>query len=453
MRSKIERVFQRCTGHPPVLWLLVAANAILGLALHFSTVLLTRYPLENLHMAYTYTVWVYGFYGATGSVVSMLSSAAVDRLPGFPIVILASVIAAVLRLVLPALVYANSLVSFFLLSFVMGTIDVIIFLPLTLTLKRVIFAEHPTTADAVLTRYIAINYILANVMDFIANVVYDVLRTFPADFSIQSWIAGDHPPLVGAVHANTISAYAAACLLALGTGLVWWASRLAGEMDRPMPSERDMTFSNLWLKNPGFYRFMLMCVALLGSRTMFRHIELTLSQYLRRVSGPGSHFSLIQSINPAVVVIIALLLIKFPIADADGYGVISQGTVISAMGPLLFALLLWMKVVPWLAASVGVFLFSVGEARWSPRLVAYALQVAPEGAEALFTALASLPSLMVKLPTSWLSAALFETFCAEGHVCDGVGLWSWIGIIAATTPIILICCERWLREPNKVDVV
>ena len=96
------------------------------------------------------------------------------------------------------------------------------------------------------------------------------------------------------------------------------------------------------------------------------------------------------------------------------------------------------------------------------------MAVAPNGREGLFTALASAPLFLAKLPTGALSGALLQRFCAGNGPCpstkkrksgggdpsgpapppgncDGRALWGVISAITFTTPFAILVFQRWLR--------
>lgn len=450
-----------------VIILIIIAHAILGLAQHFSSVLLTRYPQENLHLDYRYTVWVYGFYGAAGAVLTLCTSNAVDRLPAIPIVLIATVAGTLCRLALIIFEYVidtrvhSPIINFFTLSFVMSATDTLTFLPLTLALKRVIAAKYAnkTQSRAYFEQCININYIIGNAMDVVANSIYDQMRD-----------------RLGRQTANSLSIWLSMGAMFIGLLLVICIFRMVDIADRTLPDDTDdVACSRAIVKNPNFWRLMVMCLIFLGSRSVFRHLELTLPEYLERATGNRSRFPLVQSINPIVVVITGLTIILYTLyqnhkrgvlikeIDVDennhaSYTLINIGTAFAAMGPLLIGLLLFLRVVPWLAASIGIFVFSVGEIMWSPQYLAYAYHVAPRGSEATFASLANIPSLLVKFPTSWLSIALFDNFCGNNAIgdptkCDGTSLWSTIGLVAAITPILLIVFMRWLQTTTTKSSV
>lgn len=100
------------------------------------------------------------------------------------------------------------------------------------------------------------------------------------------------------------------------------------------------------------------------------------------------------------------------------------------------------------------------------------MSVAPNGREGLFTALASAPLFLAKLPTGALSGALLQRFCAGNGPCpstkkrksgqppgpppppgncDGRALWGVISAIAFTTPLAILIFQRWLRPEPRLS--
>lgn len=103
----------------------------------------------------------------------------------------------------------------------------------------------------------------------------------------------------------------------------------------------------------------------------------------------------------------------------------------------------------------------------------YSMAVAPNGREGLFTALASAPLFLAKLPTGALSGALLQRFCAGNGPCpstkkrkpgeapgpppppgncDGRALWGVISAITFTTPFAILFLQRWLRPRRELSV-
>jgi hypothetical protein len=152
---------------------------------------------------------------------------------------------------------------------------------------------------------------------------------------------------------------------------------------------------------------------------------------------------------------------------------ISAGAYISASSPFWA----YFFTAPQLLGPVlFVIQLSLGEAVWSPRWYDYTMDVAPEGREGIFVAIAGAPLFLAKLPTGILSGVLLEQYCPEGAGCRAEAkaschapaaappparaaapepvspgtrcesvLWLIIGFVTMASPILVSLFQRWLR--------
>ena len=387
-------------------------------------------------LLYSDASYIYGIYGTTAAIVSITGSAALDLLPAFHIILVSGSLSMIMRFLLPTLVlFCPPLVGTILLSTFMAMVDVYLSIGLMLALKRIIYAEYAGNEelrDARLDQCIALLYFLANGADSLTNYIYDTIRFY--------W---------SPVMANNMACYLSAGTMAIALLQIVIAQWYVGEADRSMLNVRK-THWDVTFREPRFWSFMFMCTVLTGVRMLFRHLDFTLPIFVIRTLGNRSHFALVQAINPTSIVILVPLvtwLLSRPWAKDRGYNIITLGTVISACGPFVIGfILLADETRVMLATAVGIAVFSVGEAIWSPRFSSYAMKIAPEGAEAVYSSLASIPALVVKLPTSALSNLLVASFCPSFGHCEGSLLWLMIGTISALTPLGLIFGARLLNE-------
>jgi hypothetical protein len=451
----------KITSLKPALWILVVVSALFSLSIHFSAPLLTRYPHENLDFRYRVTVWVFGFHVATDQLVKLLASPAIDRLPGLPLMLIATIASIILRIVLPFMAnvaQAGSIISFFIISFGIGTSDTLVFLPLQLVFKRVVEAEFTVQKrKEALDHYVILNYMLSNGVDIIANVVYDFLRQHPE---------------VGHAQANIFSIWLSAGCLGMGFVFAVLVMYLIGFADQAMPIKRDLSLLEITWRNSSFWLLMRIQLMFLGVAMLFAQLRLTFPEYLVRVVGPGARFPLIESINPVVVVCmtLAIILVNYWRLKKEGknqkiikrhnsYWQLFQGVCLCAMGPLLLSLgtYIWPSVnAAVISSALCVFFVSVGEGLWSPQFASFLLDMAPNGAEALFLSLGGFPAFLVRFPLgSFLSWYLLDSLCPIGETCHSVYLWGILGGIAFTTPLIMALCaprlaHRW-DNSSEVD--
>jgi dipeptide/tripeptide permease len=325
-------------------------------------------------------------------------------------------------------------------------VEVVVGLGMTLALKRIVdamFEGDPDGASARYERIVYLMYALANLLDIVGNAVYELflqITSTPAQATnMAAWLSG--------------TALAGMLVLLL-------CVRYAAQgVDRP-PLHRKALRILPTLRSGTFWRFAGVGVLLSGVRMMFRHLSLTLIQWFVIVEGPKSHYPLMQGINPFIIVCLTPFMPWFlqrlrggP--QQDHYGVFMVGTCFSALGPLVWGLSLLGGMNVYAATALGVGIFSVGEAVWSPRFLQYSFEVAPPGSEALFAAMAGLPQVAMKLPVAYLSNVLMEHFCPStpGAECQSANLWMAIGLLATTTPLGLALLARVLRDqrhPKKV---
>lgn len=108
------------------------------------------------------------------------------------------------------------------------------------------------------------------------------------------------------------------------------------------------------------------------------------------------------------------------------------------------------------------------------------MSIAPNGREGIFTALASAPLFAAMLPTGMISGALLQAYCPdngqcaereeegdggasrrllglmtgrglaapgdpEPYSCNGRMLWTIVGLITLSSPLMVLLTQRWVR--------
>lgn len=138
-------------------------------------------------------------------------------------------------------------------------------------------------------------------------------------------------------------------------------------------------------KSPTFRRFAVLTLLLVNLRAIFRHLDATQPTYLVRCFGEKVLKGMIYAINPFMIILLTPVVAGLT-KDYDHFDMIKWGGYLSAMSPFFPAL----STSIWASCLMNVLL-SLGEAIWSPRLYQYTMNIAPEGREASFSALASAP--------------------------------------------------------------
>lgn len=185
-----------------------------------------------------------------------------------------------------------------------------------------------------------------------------------------------------------------------------------------------------------FWKFVFMIILLMGVRIVYRHLDATFPKYMIREFGKDVMYGSIIAINPFLIVI--LIPIFAPLSyQFSAYSQITFGALITSLSPFFLAL----DTQMW-SAIMFVVILSIGEALWSPRLYEYTIFITEEGREGIYMALASSPMFIATLITGATSGMLLESFCPEKGVKHSWKMWSLIGIITLTSPLLLFIFKK-----------
>jgi dipeptide/tripeptide permease len=225
-------------------------------------------------------------------------------------------------------------------------------------------------------------------------------------------------------------------------------------------------FVDIW-KQPNFNRFLIYLTLIAFVRLVFYHMHFTFPKYGIRELGEGAPVGNLWGVlNPVTIVIVA------PIVGAlskkiSSYKMISCGTTISALPVFLLAVPrhvfqpladswfgqlighTWLHVegaVDPLYVSITLFVFSIGEAIWSPRLCEYTASIAPKGQAGSYMALSLLPYFVAKLIVGLMSGRLLEAYCPATGPRNSEMLWFIIGAMAIVCPIGIVTLRKYIRS-------
>lgn len=254
------------------------------------------------------------------------------------------------------------------------------------------------------------------------------------------------------------------------------------------------------MKQPAFWKFMLLLTVLLGVNYVFFHFHYTFPKYGIRVLGEGAKVGSVYGMLNPVIVIFFVPLIAWATRTWSPYLMITFGSFVSAFAVFLvtlpervfiplvdtvFGRLIWQvwlgldpaigegKLAIYIALTIFVGLFTVGEAIWSPRLMEYTARIAPEGQEASYMTLSMLPKFISQPLVALMSGQLLANYVPvqdqigpdgkavlneAGQVVQAVGdvsnhrmVWVWIALLAVTSPIGMLILRKWVnpKEPVK----
>lgn len=180
-------------------------------------------------------------------------------------------------------------------------------------------------------------------------------------------------------------------------------------------------FINLF-KQPSFKRMLALMAVLLGVRSVFLYTFMLMPLYWERIieasSGELTNMGLLQTINPVMIFIGVFLFI--PLANRwNMFKMLTFGAFISAC-----SLLLLMMPWSWFGETVAsgyfwmsawmMFVLSVGEIIWSPKLYDYIASVAPKGQEGAYLGMGMIPWFVAKTIVGIAAGHMLLRWVPEG---------------------------------------
>lgn len=228
-------------------------------------------------------------------------------------------------------------------------------------------------------------------------------------------------------------------------------------------------FSSLWAQ-PAFYRFLAFFGFVVFVRFILYHFYYTFPKFGIRELGDGAPIGQLFGTLNAVVVIILAPIVGALTQKVTAYKSVIIGTTIAALavflmavppdlfqpladGPLGSLIAWWLNLDlagqplnPLFPAIVlAVFIYSIGEAFYSPRLYEYPAAIAPKGQEGSYMALSMLPYFFAKFLVGPLSGILLAAYCPAEGPRNSQMIWVWVGGMALITPIGLLLARRYIQ--------
>ncbi|MEJ2385502.1 MAG: MFS transporter [Xanthomonadales bacterium] len=189
-------------------------------------------------------------------------------------------------------------------------------------------------------------------------------------------------------------------------------------------------------------RFAFFIFVLMPVQTLFAHNYLTLPLYVKRVyedSWIGTNFEIIVNLNPLLIFVLVPIVAALT-RKSEVYRLMIVGTAIMAAPTFLLA---FGPSVPLLLAFI--FIMTIGEAIWQPRFLQYVAETAPPDRMGAYLGVARLPWFLTKMITGLYAGWFLMHYIPEGGPMQSGAMWFWHGLIAVTTPILLLLATRWMR--------
>lgn len=190
-----------------------------------------------------------------------------------------------------------------------------------------------------------------------------------------------------------------------------------------------------------FWRFFAISLMLLIIKIVFYQQSVVMPKYMTREMGDDAFYQVIIIINQ-VVTIILLPICSYSIYFYNPYDIFLSAGTLAVMSPIVFVL-----GAGYLTIFIHMIIASISESFLAPRIVSYALLIAPNGKESVFLALTSIPYMFSMFLTGITGWPLLETFCPEDGERDCWAMWLIISAYTAPAVLVLFFCRKWLEEP------
>jgi len=233
-----------------------------------------------------------------------------------------------------------------------------------------------------------------------------------------------------------------------------------------------------------FWVFMGLIGLTVFVRFVFFHFHYTFPKYGLRVLGEDAKIGNIYGVLNPVLIIFLVPLVAYFTKRIKSFNMLLIGASISSLScfialvpPSVFAPLTdsvlgemifinWLHMAPNMDALLAnppapaywplivfIFVFTIGESIWSPRLMQFSAEIAPKGRESTYLSLAVLPSFAAKLVVGPLSGILLHIYAPVDEKTKEVlahpnhaMIWFWVGLMAVITPVGLLLCRPWIMR-------
>jgi len=240
-----------------------------------------------------------------------------------------------------------------------------------------------------------------------------------------------------------------------------------------------------------FWVFITMLALTVPVRTVFFHFHYTFPKYGIRVLGEGAKIGSIYGVLNPVLIVLLVPLVAYFTKKVSSYKMMIVGATVSSCacfialipgsvfagltntvwGELVF--IKWLRMAPDHASLLQnpptpfywtlillIFVFTIGEAIWSPRLMQFTAEIAPKGKEGSYIALSVLPWFVSKFFVGPMSGLLVSTYTpldattkkALSAYPDHWMVWVWIGGTAVITPLCLFVLGKWFNKQTTPEV-
>lgn len=209
-----------------------------------------------------------------------------------------------------------------------------------------------------------------------------------------------------------------------------------------LPKEKRTNTIRWMASHPlGNTKFFFFIFALIPVQTLFTYNWLILPQYIERAytGWIGQYFEICANLNPILIFLLVPTITAIT-AKRKTYNMMIWGTLV--MGSSAFILAFGASPTTLFSYLI---MMTVGEAMWSARFLQLATEIAPEGKAGQYQGVAQLPWFLTKFLVPLLySGRMMEKYCPATGEQNTQFMWLVFGIIAVSTPVMLILAKKWI---------
>ncbi|OMJ84418.1 hypothetical protein SteCoe_14496 [Stentor coeruleus] len=216
------------------------------------------------------------------------------------------------------------------------------------------------------------------------------------------------------------------------------------EIDLENTEDIEMTFimpSKEAIKLKRFWKFVVFVSLMLIIKSVYFHLSGTLPIYMDRTMENGKHFGLMMVIHQ-IILLIATPICTYLVFYMDKYSIIVLGTFFTAASTMVLY-----YDSSYIGITIMIIILSIGESIYAPRLIDYTIEIAPQGAEAIFLGIVAITNSLPLIITGVSSGFLMGNYCTENGPKDQCNyVWAWVSGYSLAAVFILLVFRKFIED-------
>lgn len=195
------------------------------------------------------------------------------------------------------------------------------------------------------------------------------------------------------------------------------------------------------IKLKRFWKFVVFVTLMLIIKSVYFHLSGTLPIYMDRTMENGKHFGLMMVIHQ-IILLIATPICTYLVFYMDKYSIIILGTFFTASSTMVLY-----YDSSYVGITIMIIILSIGESIYAPRLIDYTIEVAPQGAEAIFLGIAAITNSLPLIITGVSGGFLMGNYCEEDGPKDQCNcVWAGISGYSLAAVFILLVFRKFIED-------